>query len=132
MDHLLGNALAKGLSWVADDFAPKLLRPKPDPSVMATVRSLIQDGTPEGVAAAQRGMGRRVDSVPTLARIACPILLLCGDEDQLTPFAEAQRMASAAKKARVIRIPGAGHLSNLEAPAAFNAALMRFLAELPA
>jgi pimeloyl-ACP methyl ester carboxylesterase len=55
-----------------------------------------------------------------------------GDEDQLTPFPDAQRLASTVKGARLLRIPGAGHLANLEAPAAFNAALASFVASLPA
>ncbi len=126
------NALSKGLSWVADDFGPKLLRPQPDPAVLASVKALIQEGTPQGVAAALRGMARRVDSVPTLARISCPTLVIVGEEDSMTPLAEAQRMSSTVKNARLVRIPGAGHLSNVEAASAFNAALMSFLATLPA
>lgn len=124
------SAVAQGLSWVADDFTPKLLRPDPDPAAVATVRQLISEGTPEGVAAAQRGMARRVDSVPTLPRITCPTLVVIGEQDRVTPFGEAQRMAQTVKGARLVRIPGAGHLPNLEAPAAFNAALGGFFAAL--
>ncbi len=125
------NALSKGLSWVADEFGPKLLKPQADPAVFARVKELIQAGTPEGVAAAQRGMARRVDSVPTLSRITCPTLVLHGEEDQVIPFGEAQRMATGVKGARLLRIPGAGHLPNLENPGAFNAALSGFFAALP-
>jgi 3-oxoadipate enol-lactonase len=126
------NALAKGLGWVADEFGPKLLRPDPDPAVLATVKALVHEGTPEGVAAAQRGMARRPDSVPTLARITCPTLIVAGEEDQLMPFSEAQRMAQTVPAARLLRIPGSGHLPNLEAPAAFTTALSTFFAALPA
>jgi len=125
------NALEKGLGWVADDFGPKLVRPQPDKAVLATVKQLIRDGTPEGVAAAQRGMGLRVDSVPTLARITCPTLLIYGEEDQVTPFGEALRMVSTVKGSRLVRIPAAGHVPNLENPSAFNAALSGFFASLP-
>ncbi|HEY7514059.1 MAG TPA: alpha/beta hydrolase, partial [Vicinamibacteria bacterium] len=45
------NALEKGLGWVADDFVPRLLRPSPDPEVAARVRAIVEEGTPEGVAA---------------------------------------------------------------------------------
>jgi 3-oxoadipate enol-lactonase len=125
------SALEKGLSWVAEDFAPKLLRPEADPAVMARVRALIGEGTPEGVAAAQRGMGLRPDSVPTLGRITCPAVVIHGDQDLLVPMGEAQRMAQTIKGARLVRIPGAGHLPNLENPPAFNAALSSFFAALP-
>jgi pimeloyl-ACP methyl ester carboxylesterase len=126
------NAVAKGLDWVAQEFAPKLLRPQADPAVFAQVKALIREGTPEGVAAAQRGMARRPDSVPTLARITCPTVVIFGEEDQLTPFAEAQRMGNTVRGSRIVRIPAAGHLSNLESPSAFSAALMAFCAALPA
>ncbi|MFL5261988.1 MAG: alpha/beta fold hydrolase [Anaeromyxobacteraceae bacterium] len=124
------NAVAKGLGWVAEEFTPKLLKPHADPAVYAKVRDLIRSGTAEGVAAAQRGMARRPDSVPTLARISCPTAVLFGEEDQLIPFAEAQRMGQTVKGAHMVRIPGAGHLVNLENAPAFNAALSTFFAAL--
>jgi len=126
------NALEKGLGWVADDFAPKLLRPMPDPDVLARVKEIVRGGTPEGVAAAQRGMARRPDSVPTLPLVTCPAMVVFGTEDQLTPLGEAQRMVQAIRGSRLVRVPGAGHLPNLEAPTAFNAALSSFFASLPA
>jgi pimeloyl-ACP methyl ester carboxylesterase len=126
------NALAKGLDSVANDFAPKLLRPDPAAEVLARVKALIREGTKEGVAAAQRGMARRVDSVPTLARIACPTLAVAGEQDQLMPGAELRRIAQTVRGGRLVTISGAGHLPNLEAPSAFNSALGSFFATLPA
>ena len=125
------NALERGLSFVADDFAPRLLRPDADPATVAAVARIILGGTPEGVAAAQRGMALRPDSVPTLPLVTCPTLIAIGALDQLTPFGEAQRMAQTVRGSLLLRIPGAGHLANLEAPAAYNAALSRFFAALP-
>lgn len=125
------NAVAKGLGWVAEDFGPKLLRTHADPATYAQVKALIQGGTAEGVAAAQRGMGLRPDSVPTLSRITCPTLVLYGEEDQLIPFAEAQRMGQTVKGARMVRVPGAGHLVNLENAPAVTTTLSTFFATLP-
>jgi 3-oxoadipate enol-lactonase len=126
------SALEKGLGWVADDFGPKLVRPNPDEAVLARVKQLIREGTPEGVAAAQRGMALRPDSVPTLARIGCPTLVLHGEEDQIIPLGEAMRIAATVRGARLVRIPAAGHVPNLENPTAFSAALSGFFASLPA
>ena len=126
------SALTQGLHWVADQMVPKLLRPSPDPAAVAEVRRLIGDGTPVGVAEAQRGMARRPDSGPTLATISCPTLVVVGDEDGLTPPPEAERLVAGIRGARLARIPGAGHLPNIEQPAAFNEALAGFLAGLPA
>jgi pimeloyl-ACP methyl ester carboxylesterase len=124
------SALEKGLHWVADEMTPKLLRPQPDPAAVREVRALIGQGTPAGVAAAQRGMARRPDSGPTLAAVACPALVVVGAEDTLTPPAESRKMAAAVKGARLVEIPGAGHLPNLETPDAFNQALVEFLGGL--
>lgn len=126
------TTLEKGLLWVADEMIPKLLRPEPDPAVVKEVRSLISGGTPAGVAAAQRGMARRPDSAPTLPTIACPTLVVVGEQDTLTPPAESEKLAKAIKGAKLVRIPGAGHLANLESPDAFHAAIAEFFGKLPA
>jgi pimeloyl-ACP methyl ester carboxylesterase len=95
------------------------------------VRHLIGQGTPAGVAAAQRGMAPRPDSTSTMATITCPTLVVVGAEDTLTPPAEAEKMAAGIKGAKLARIPGAGHLPNIENPAAYDLALLDFVTGLP-
>jgi pimeloyl-ACP methyl ester carboxylesterase len=125
------NAIEKGLHWVADEMTPKLLRPQPDAAAVREVRTLIGQGTPAGVAAAQRGMAKRPDSFQTLATVSCPTLVVVGDEDALTPPAEAEKMAGCVKGSKLVRIPGAGHLPNIENPEALHRALTDFLASVP-
>jgi 3-oxoadipate enol-lactonase len=126
------TAIEKGLSWVTDEMIPKLLRPQPDPAAVKEVRSLIADATPAGVAAAQRGMAKRPDSLATLGTIACPVLVVVGEEDTLTPPAESEKMVAAAKAAKLVRIPKAGHIACIENPAEFTKALEEFFGALPA
>jgi pimeloyl-ACP methyl ester carboxylesterase len=126
------GAIEKGLSWVADEMVPKLLRPQPDPAAVKEVRSLVSGGTPAGVAAAQRGMAKRPDSTATLQTISCPTLVVSGQQDTLIPPAEAAKLAAAVKGAKLVKIPDAGHLPCLENPEPFNAALIAFLDALPA
>ncbi len=126
------TAIEKGLLWVAEEMTPKLLRSQPDPAVVKGVRALIAEGTPAGVAAAQRGMARRPDSTATLATIACPTLVIVGTEDSLTPPVESEKMAAAVKGAKLVRIPNAGHISNIENGEAFSKALAEFVGGLPA
>src|SRR5262245_35376520 len=126
-DAFAADAIDKGLGWVADQLVPKLLRAQPAVRSVAEVRALIEQGTPAGVAAAQRGMARRPDSTPTLSTIECPTLIVVGAEDAITPPAESRKMAAAIPGATLLEIPGAGHLSSLEAPAAFDKALLDFL-----
>ncbi len=125
------NTLEKGLSWVADEMVPKLLKPRPDPAAVTEVRRLVGEGTPAGVAAAQRGMAQRPDSTPTLAKITCPTLVVCGREDTLTPLAESEKMAAMVKAAKLAAIPNAGHLPAIENGEAFTRALADFFGSLP-
>jgi 3-oxoadipate enol-lactonase len=125
------TTLETGLTWVADQMTPKLLRPSPDPAVVKEVRHLIAGGTPAGVAAAQRGLASRPDSTPTLATITVPTVVVVGDQDTLTPPAEADKLVAGIRGARLVTIPGAGHLANLENPAAFDAALLPWAEALP-
>jgi pimeloyl-ACP methyl ester carboxylesterase len=66
-----------------------------------------------------------------LARIAVPTLLIAGERDQAAPAKTMQRMAEPIPGARILVIPGAGHMAHLERPEAFRAALLSFLS-LPA
>ncbi len=125
------SALEKGLSWVADQMVPKLLKPQPDPAAVAEVRRLVGGTTPAGIAAAQRGMAQRPDSTLTLAKLACPTLVVSGKEDALIPLAESEKMAAAVKGAKLAVIPGAGHLPAIENGEAFNKALADFFGSLP-
>lgn len=85
-------------------------------------------GTPAiGLAGAARGIAARPDSMPTLAEIAVPALIIVGSEDELTPPAESEVMHAAIAGSTLDVLPGAGHLSNLERPAAFNTAVRAHL-----
>lgn len=59
--------------------------------------------------------------------IRCPTLVLCGTLDRITPPALSQALAAIIPGARYEDIEGAGHLSNLEAPQAFNTLLGAFI-----
>ena len=64
------------------------------------------------------------------AAVGIPVLAVVGAEDTLTPEAEARRIAESVPDGRLVVIPKAGHLSNLENPKAFGDALEEFLAEV--
>jgi 3-oxoadipate enol-lactonase len=82
------------------------------------------------IADGQRGMATRADSVPLLPAIDAPALVIVGEDDVLTPPDESRLMADTLPRARLRVIPGAGHMSNMEEPEKFNAALRDWLAEL--
>lgn len=64
-----------------------------------------------------------------LERITVPVLIVVGDEDALTPPETSREMARLIPGARTTVIEGAGHLSNIEQPEAFNRAVLTFLME---
>ena len=70
----------------------------------------------------------RIDVSARLKEIACPILVLVGEQDPGTPVAMAREIHSNASGSKLTVIPQAAHLSNLEQPEAFNRALGEFLA----
>jgi 3-oxoadipate enol-lactonase len=71
------------------------------------------------------------DERANLAAIRIPVLCLAGEHDPLAPPSGIERMAGKIPHARYVCLSGVGHFANLEAPAAFDAALFAFLAQLP-
>jgi 3-oxoadipate enol-lactonase len=65
--------------------------------------------------------------VPDFASFRVPTHVVVGDEDTLTTPAIAREMAAQIPGARLTVIDNAGHLSNIEQPARFNAAVLSFL-----
>jgi pimeloyl-ACP methyl ester carboxylesterase len=80
---------------------------------------------PSGVCA--EPMRDRPDSTPLLGQITVPVLVVVGAEDGLTPPSLAQPLAAALPDGRLAVVEGAGHLTNLEQPEAFNAVVGSFL-----
>ena len=120
----------KGPAAVAEEMVPKLLGEttrRTKPAVVETVRSLALASSAEAIAGAIRALMSRPDSTPLLATIHVPTLIVVGDEDTLTPPAASEEMHRAIGGSEIVRIPEAGHLSSVEQPERFNAALAAFL-----
>ncbi len=100
------------------------------PGLVSEVEAMIREASPEGVANALIAMRDRPDAFDLLPRMDFPVLLLYGEEDTLTPPEEGLKMLERLPKGRMLTIPRAGHMANLEAPAAFNTALLGLLSEV--
>ena len=94
------------------------------------MRRLIKQQSPVAIRSAIHRMMHRPDSTPLLAQVSVPTLVITGEEDEMIPVEESRRMASAIRGAKLVIIPGAGHLANIEQPDAFNTALSTFLTTL--
>lgn len=124
------RARREGVGWMTDAMIPALLGEttrRERPEVVERVRRLVAQAHAEGVARALEAMRERPDSIPRLGEIRVPVLVLVGEEDTLTPPSESRKIAEGVPDGRLVLLPGAGHLANLEAPDAFNAALTEWL-----
>ena len=77
-----------------------------------------------------RAIMARPDSRPLLRRLRCPVLVVCGDADALTPPECSQEIAAAVPQAELHVLPACGHLLTWEQPGAVNALLRDWLARL--
>jgi len=128
--RLIALVRDKGAAAIADEMVPKLLGEttrRKQPQVESRVRSLILPSSSNGIAGGLNVLMTRPDSTPLLPTIHVPTLILVGAEDTVTPPAMSEQMHKAITTSTLEVIPEAGHLSNLEQPAAFNAELGHFL-----
>lgn len=97
------------------------------PEVLEQVRQMQLAAQPQKVAYSLEAIAERPNSVPLLSGMDIPALVMVGEEDTLTPLADAEFMAHHLPQSRLVVVPQAGHLSNLENPRAFNKALLDWL-----
>ena len=115
------------------DLAPKMVErmmgPRPDPAGRALAIDVMGAVPADTYRAAVRCLVA-FDERANLARIAIPALCLAGEKDPNAPAQVVERMAGKIPAARYVCLAGVGHLPNLEAPAAFDAAVLGFLQEV--
>ena len=80
--------------------------------------------------AQNRAVMARVDSRPHLGTITCPVLVACGEADQLTTPEHAREMAALMPHAQLDIVPGAGHMLTMEQPQRVNSLLLNWLQSL--
>jgi pimeloyl-ACP methyl ester carboxylesterase len=100
------------------------------PDVVEKVKDLMAENPPAGFIGALEAMKNRPDSSDLLSGIDVPTLVIVGENDGITPPDAARKIHEHIGGSRLVVIPEAGHLSNLEAPEAFNGAVAEFLSAL--
>jgi len=121
-DQMAALVRAQGVPAYLDQQLPRLLSPAATDPVRNQAR-VLGNQSADAVIAGLEALRDRPDRRPELPDIRCPTLIVVGAEDGLTPPTEARAMAESIAGARLVELPGAGHLANLEAPEAFAAAL---------
>lgn len=120
---------------VAGGFAPRLLHASHagDPALLELLADMARSVGREGFVRQQTAAMHRADSRDVLRTLHVPALVLCGREDQVTPPALSEEMASLLPgEVELAVLPQSGHMSTLEQPAAVVAAFMRWVDRLGA
>lgn len=104
-------------------FTPAFCAAEPD--VVLRAQSWIAGISPEGYAACCEALAL-ADLRSQVGGIDVPTLIVAGSADPVTTVADSRFMQAAIAGARLAEVP-ASHLSNLEAPQAFDEALAQFL-----
>ena len=129
------TAREQGAAAVAETMLPKVLGASTlsgAPATVERVRAMMAATPVAGIVGALGALRDRQDSTPLLAELAgLPTLVLVGDEDEVTPPAQAKAIAEAIAGASLVVIRSAGHLSPLERPVETTDAIVAFLAGLP-
>lgn len=101
-DALLGR-------WVPAEFATRR------PDIVENLRAMLLSTPVEGYAACCAAI-ETMDLEPDLARVTAPTLVIAGLEDEATPPAHAQNIASRIAGSRLSVVAGAAHLANISQP----------------
>jgi pimeloyl-ACP methyl ester carboxylesterase len=122
------EALAAGtdLERIAQDRVAGLSGPQALPEGLQLARfcqAQVRAATWRRALAAMQAFDRRA----ALAHIGVPALLVAGEHDPVTPPAVLRAMAAAIRGSALVELPGVGHWPHLEAPDAFDQALLEFL-----
>jgi 3-oxoadipate enol-lactonase len=129
-------ALARdgGAEAVTESLLPRVLgrSTRTGASITAErVRGMMSSTPVSGLVGALAAMRDRPDSSPLLPDLAgLPTLVMVGEEDELTPPDTARAMANRIPGARLVMIPGSGHLPPVERPVETTRALLEFLRAL--
>ncbi|MBC8087683.1 MAG: alpha/beta fold hydrolase [Phycisphaerae bacterium] len=135
-DDLIATATQEGSAKVAElqisGMVGKTTREK-RPDIVDRARAMMARQSVEGIVGALTALRDRPDSTATLGTVTVPTLVVVGDEDALTPVAEAEGIVKALApeaRAKLEIVQGSGHASCMERPAAVTHVLADFLATL--
>lgn len=127
---LAAKVMKEGARAAMEAFLPKVVgettaRSRTD--VIVRLKDMMLATSPRGISDGLHGLAARQDSTLLLREISVPTLVVCGEEDVITPRAEAETLQRGIKGAELAVIPNSGHLPPMETPEAFNSVLCRFL-----
>ncbi len=126
---LMAQVKTGGPRAALDVLWPNMVHPSRlnDTPLKEMVFAMGDDVGADGFLRQQAAIIGRADSRPTLAQIACPTLVLSGDQDNVIPNALSTEMADGINGAKLVILPKCGHMSQIERPHETSAALVDWL-----
>jgi pimeloyl-ACP methyl ester carboxylesterase len=115
---------------VFDPTLPGLFAGDPPSEFVPLMQAMAADVRRQSMQTVLRLMAE-TDQRDLLPRVAVPTLLVWGEQDARSPLDVARQFKDALPDAKLVVIPGAGHMSNLEAPDVFNDAVREFCRDHP-
>lgn len=98
--------------------------------VVERIKNVVISTKPATIASTLRALAERNETCSLLSEISVPVLILCGNEDVVTPLVQSEFMLNRIKNSTLHGIGKAGHMSNLEQPDEFNQHLSNFISTL--
>jgi pimeloyl-ACP methyl ester carboxylesterase len=128
-DGFASLVLEQGTPAYVSRQLPRLLTSAGASSLVGLIEDLTSSASPTAVAAALRAIRDRPDRIPSLQRVAWPMLLVFGAQDAITPPSDGNDilMRLPPVPASLVVIPGAAHLPNLEQEETFTRSVLGFL-----
>ena len=97
-----------------------------DPPQLAAIREMIRATSVDGFIGCARAL-QAIDYLGEINGISCPTLFVVGEADPAATPELAGAMHGRLQGSKLVELPGAAHISNIENPGAFNAAVIPFL-----
>lgn len=132
-DQMIALARQRGSEAVADAMITGMVGKRTRekcPEVVDDVHRMLESAPVDGVVGALEALRDRPDSSATLETIDVPTLIVVGEDDVLTPPGEAMLLHAGIRGSTLEVIAGAGHVANVERPAAVNHVITEFLAKV--
>jgi pimeloyl-ACP methyl ester carboxylesterase len=114
-------------NWLAN---PVFVPARERPGVAARLQEMVSDYTWWRARHPGLRRGLQPPAAGRLNEISAPTLVIVGERDLPVVHATSKALATGIRGARLVVLPGVGHMSNMEAPEAFNSAMLSFLAQL--
>lgn len=130
-DELVAAAYAQGMQVLVQRWLPPMVHPdREDAPFMPALRDMVLRMSPQIHERQIRALVTRPETDSAIVAIACPTLVGVGRQDQWSPLAQHEVMATRIAGARLVVFEDSGHMSPVEAPDQVTSALVEFLKPL--